>query len=817
MHFGTGLFPESNRHIHQFTNADRIETGKRIAFVNLIGVVRRKELAGIVARESEGHLRQVVGAETEEFRFFCDLVCGKRGAGNFDHGADFVFEIRFRSLDHFVRRLNNNVFHILQFFYFARERDHDFGNDVPAFMFLLYRDRRFDDSLGLHYGNFGISNAQTAAAVSHHGVELVQIGNDLLDLRYGLTLYLCKGCDIFLGCGNELVKRRIEETDGYGISAERFEQTFKVCLLHGFDFGKRRFSLLDRIRTNHFAERADSCGIEEHVFGTAKTDPLRAERRRLFRVRRRVRIGTNAERFIFVGKFHNASEIAAVGICGNGRDQAIVNVTRRTVERNAVAFVIYFSCEFEIFFFLVHFDVAATGYAAGTHAARHDCRMRRLSAAHRENSLRILHAFDIFGRGFKTNENDLLALLAFDDSIFGSEYDGTCRRAGGCRDPFAYDVFLVCFFQSLGVELRVQEHVKRFRIDLHQRFLFGNHAFVDQIASDFDRRRRGPFSVTGLEHVKFFVLYGEFHVLHIAVMIFQRLAYFLELLVYFGEYFRHFRNGHGRTYTRNDVFALRVGKEFAHQSFFARSGIARERNARTAVVAHVAERHHLYVDRGTPRIRDVVIHTVDIRTGVVPRTEHRFDRLEQLLFGIGRKFFAELFFILCFKLVRKRFQIVRGKFHVLRNAFLFFHLVDEFFEIFFTDFHDDIREHLNESSVTVVCPAGIARFLCNGFHHFFVQAEVEDSVHHAGHGSARARTDGNEKGILLIAELFAGDLFHLVDVVHNFSLNGRIDLSAVFVILRAGLGGNREALRNRQTDIGHLRKVCTLAAENFSH
>ena len=78
---------------------------------------------------------------------------------------------------------------------------------------------------------------------------------------------------------------------------------------------------------------------------------------------------------------------------------------------------------------------------------------------------------------------------------------------------------------------------------------------------------------------------------------------------------------------------------------------------------------------------------VSVRSGARASMPGMMDRLEQLLFGIGRKFFAELFFILCFKLVRKRFQIVRGKFHVLRNAFLFFHLVDEFFEIFFTDFH----------------------------------------------------------------------------------------------------------------------------------
>ena len=68
--------------------------------------------------------------------------------------------------------------------------------------------------------------------------------------------------------------------------------------------------------------------------------------------------------------------------------------------------------------------------------------------------------------------------------------------------------------------------------------------------------------------------------------------------------------------TLNDVFALRVGEEFTHKTFFARRGITRERNARTAVVAHVAERHHLYVYSRAPAVRNVVVHTVDICTGL---------------------------------------------------------------------------------------------------------------------------------------------------------------------------------------------------------
>ena len=44
-----------------------------------------------------------------------------------------------------------------------------------------------------------------------------------------------------------------------------------------------------------------------------------------------------------------------------------------------------------------------------------------------------------------------------------------------------------------------------------------------------------------------------------------------------------------------------------------------------------------------------------------------------------------------------------------------------------------------------------------------------------------------------------------------------IDLLAVLIILGAGLGGDGEALRHGQTDVGHLSQVGALAAQKFTH
>ena len=119
-----------------------------------------------------------------------------------------------------------------------------------------------------------------------------------------------------------------------------------------------------------------------------------------------------------------------------------------------------------------------------------------------------------------------------------------------------------------------------------------------------------------------------------------------------------------------------------------------------------------------------MVHTIDVRTGVVPRTEHRFDRFKQLFFRIIGEIFAELLFVFGFKLVRQFFQIVCIKVNVVFHALFRLHLVDQFFKVFLTYFHNDVGEHLNETAVAVPRPTGIVRFRGDNVHHFFVKPEV---------------------------------------------------------------------------------------------
>ena len=98
-----------------------------------------------------------------------------------------------------------------------------------------------------------------------------------------------------------------------------------------------------------------------------------------------------------------------------------------------------------------------------------------------------------------------------------------------------------------------------------------------------------------------------------------------------------------------------------------------------------------------------------------------------------------------------------------------------------------------------------------------VQAQVQDGVHHAGHGGAGAGTHGNQQRVLRVAELLAVDLLHLGEILVDLRLDLVVDLAAVLIVRGAGLGGDGEALRDRHAEIRHLCQVCALAAEQLTH
>ena len=313
------------------------------------------------------------------------------------------------------------------------------------------------------------------------------------------------------------------------------------------------------------------------------------------------------------------------------------------------------------------------------------------------------------------------------------------------------------------------------------------------------------------------MLDGELHVLHVAVVILQDVADLDELIIGLGELVGHLGDGHGGAHAGHHVLALGVGQELAHQLLLAGGGVAGERHAGAAVVTHVAEGHGLDVDGGAPGIGDVVVAAIDVGAGVVPGTEHGLDGADELLLGIGGEVLADLVLVLGLELHGQLLQVLGGQLHVLGDAALGLHLVDELLKVLLAHLHDHVGVHLDETAIAVPGPAGVVGFLGDDFHHVLVEAQVQDGVHHAGHGGPGAGAHGHQQGILQVAEALAGDLLHLGDVGHDLGHDALVDLAAVLIVLGAGLGGDGEALGNGQADVGHLGQVGALAAKQLAH
>ena len=809
VHIGTDRAAQAHRHLHEFANAGAVKPRKRIVLKDAGIVIRIEEFACVVTAEAKRHLRQIVRAEAEELCLFGDLVGRERGTRDLDHGADLIAQLDAGGGNLGVRGLHDEVLDVLELLGLAHKRDHDLWHNVPVRMAPLDVDRSADDGAGLHLRNFGIRNCKAAAAMAHHRVELVQAGDDTLDLLDGLALCSGELFDIRLLGRNELMQRRIEETDRDRAAFHRLVDLLKVLLLDGQDLVQSGFALLGRVGADHLAECGDAVRLKEHVLGAAQADALRAQLKRLARIARRIRICAHGKLLILVRPAHDAAELARnLGV--HGGDDAVIDVAGGAVERNGIALMVRLAGQLKALVLLVHQDLGAAGDAAGTHAARDHGRMRGHAAAHGQNALGGLHAFDILRRRLKPHEHHLLAAGVPLLGILRGEDDpaaGSARRSGQrARNGLGR-------LEGLCIKLGMQQRVKVARVDHHDRFLLGDHALVHEVAGDLQRSLRRPLAVAGLQHVQMAVLDGELHVLHVTIMVLQGLADAKELIVYLRHDLLEFGDRHRRAHAGDDVFALRVHQKLAHQVLFARRGVARKGDARAGSLAHVAKRHHLHVDGGPPGIRDVVVAAVNVGARVIPGAEHGLDRAHELLLRVGREVLADLGAVLRLELGGQRTQVLSSQLHVLRDAALFLHAVDELLEVLLAHLHDHVGIHLDEAAIAVPRPTGVAGLLGDDLDHLFVEAQVQDGIHHARHGRAGAGTDGHEQRVLQIAELFARNAFHLLDVCHDLGLNLRIDLPAVLIVLRAGLGRNRKALRDGKPQPGHLRKVCALAAE----
>ena len=618
--------------------------------------------------------------------------------------------------------------------------------------------------------------------------------------------------------GQELMQRRVQITDGHGTVAHDLVHGDEVGLLIRLDLGQSSLALLHGTGADHLAHSLDAVLGKEHMLGTAQTDALGAHIDGILRVGRVVGVGQDLELASLVGPAHETLEVGVLG-GSNGRDLALVDVAGGAVDADPVAFLEFMAVDADGLGVVVNDNivvVAAAGDAAGAHAAGNDGRVAGHAAADGQDALRDLHAHDVLGAGLQTDQNDLLPLGVLDLllGVLGAEHNAAAGRSRRSSQALADGL---SGLQRGGVELGMQQGVELLGLHAQHGFTLGDDALVHQVAGDLQGSLGGTLAVTGLQHEQLAVLDGELHILHIAVVALQTVGDSDELVVNVGHLLMQLADWGRSTDAGDDVLALGIDQVLAHQLLLAGGGVTGEGNAGAGTHTGVTEGHLLHVDGSAPLVGDLVHLAVDVGAGVVPGAENSLDGADELLFGVLRELAALLLAVDLLELLDEFLQIVGVQIDVLGHALALLHGVDALLKEALAQLHDDVGIHLDEAAVAVVSKAGVVGLFGQAFHGLVVQAQVQDGIHHAGHGLTGAGTDRNQQRVLDGTEGLAGLLFQDAHIFEDVGLDLLVDLTVVGIVLGAGFGGDGEALRDRHTGVGHLGQAGALATQNILH
>jgi hypothetical protein len=355
---------------------------------------------------------------------------------------------------------------------------------------------------------------------------------------------------------------------------------------------------------------------------------------------------------------------------------------------------------------------------------------------------------DVLGRSFRPDEDhhlpalrQLLRLTRGEDNLA----DGSTGRAA---EPLRDHVE-----RGVRIDLRVKELLHLAGVEAKEGLILGDEPLLDHIDGNAHGSRGGPLSSARLEHVERAVLDGEFQVLHIPIMRLQRLINSFKLLIRLRHYIGQTLDRLRCANSRHNILPLGVDQEFPVELPLPRRRVAREGNARRGRFPQVAENHSLDVHRRPPVIRDAVDPAIGAGALGVPGIEHGVDRHLELVDGDLGEVPPGLLTDEALELFRQRAKPVHADFGVEPHALAVLEGLETHFEIPEFQAEDDVSEHRQEPAVAVVREAVAPGAGGETPRAVVVETEVEHGVHHSGHGNPRARPNGNEQGVLRIAEL----------------------------------------------------------------
>ncbi len=161
----------------------------------------------------------------------------------------------------------------------------------------------------LHLGDFRIRNAEAAAAMTEHRVELVQFVHAFGNFLHAHAEFFRQRSLRGMVVRQKFVQRRVEESDGRRQTFQFTEHPGEVFALIRQQFRERFLPIVRLLGENHFAHRVDAVALEEHVLGAAETDSRGAERDGVGGLFRIVRVGADLQTGRLFAPLHQLLEV----------------------------------------------------------------------------------------------------------------------------------------------------------------------------------------------------------------------------------------------------------------------------------------------------------------------------------------------------------------------------------------------------------------------------------------------------------------------------------------------------------------------------
>ena len=811
---GADLAAKLDSKLHQLANTLAVKLLKGVAGQNTALDVLGHELGlGIVTGEAKGHLGEIVGAKAEELGLLGQLISLEGCAGHLNHCADLVCDGDTAGIKHLLGGLEDDGLLVLQLGGGANKRHHDVGAGDEAAARSL--DSGLKDGNSLHLGDVGVDNSQAAATKAKHGVDLSQVLHAAGDLSLGdahlAGELLAQGCKGRALLGQELVQRRVKETDGDGQVVHGLKDALEVLPLEALDLleglGLARGTKL--LGGNHAPHRSNA-GLagEEHVLSAHEPNSRSSVVTRNLAVLGGVGVGVDLHAAEEVNPLHELADVAASHGGGNQILLAADHLSAGAVEGDPVTLSIELAVDGQGLGGGVHdgsITAAHTGLAPAT--SNHGSMGSHASAAG-QDALGSPHASDVLRGGLSAAEDDDLTLGGPGLSLVGCEDHAANSSPGGGVEALGNNVTSV----GLGVlELRVQELIQMAGVHHHHSLGNGDEPLALEVHSNLQGRGAGALAVTGLEHEEAALLDGELAVLHVLHVLLELVGVVHQVSVGLRERLGHLRNGQRGTDASHNVLALGVDKELAVQLVGAVSGAAREANAGAAPVAQVAVDHALHVDGGASQAADLVDFPVLDGTGHHPGHEDSADRLVELLPGVSGHDEA-VAGVDVLVLGNKALQVVGGQLGVQGNTALLLDGSQLLLELAVVDLEHDVAVHVEEATVRVPGEA-LAPLGTQALDDLVVDAEVEHSVHHARHRQGGAGAHAEKQRVGGVGEGGPIGLLNLLHVVDDLVPDVAGELLALLVEDLAHVCGDGHAGRDVDANARHLAKAGALATE----